>query len=75
MDMFSCIASVSDLLTSESRLVLIDNRLVDAPNFYLFCQRRDCVATTVGYAGSTAKVLVIILGLGTEIRKANLATC
>jgi hypothetical protein len=32
------------------------------------------VATVIRYASSTPEVLVIILGLGTEIRKANLAT-
>lgn len=72
MDMFSCIASVSDPLTSKSKLVLVDNRL--CTKSCLFRQRRDCVATVIGYVSSTPEVLVIILGLGTEIRKADLAT-
>lgn len=72
MDMFSCIASVSDLLTSKSKLVLVDNRL--STKSCLFRQCRDRVATVIGYTSSTPEVLVIILGLGTEIRKADLAT-
>ena len=70
--MFACIASVSDLLTSKSKLVLVDNRL--CIKSCLFRQRRDCVATVVGYVSSTPEVLIIILGLGTEIREADLAT-
>lgn len=72
MDMLSCIASVSDLLTSKSKLVLVDNRL--CIKSCLFRQCRDRVATVIGYTSSTSEVLVIILGLGTEIRKADLTT-
>jgi hypothetical protein len=32
------------------------------------------VATVIGYVSSAPEVLVIILGLGTEIRKPDLAT-
>ena len=72
MDMFSCITSVSDLLTSESNSVPVDNSL--CTKSYLFRQYRDCVGTVIGYASSTPKILVIIQALGTEIRKADLAT-
>ena len=70
--MFSCIAFVSGLLTSKLKLVQVDNHL--CIRSCLFRQCRDWAATVIRYASSTPEVLVIILGLGTEIRKADLVT-
>jgi hypothetical protein len=46
----------------------------DCVRNYLLRQRLHLTQAIVEYVSSSAEVLVIILGLGTEVRKANLAT-